>query len=118
MCVALGFGGVSESAEKVARVLLPHLRDNDVPEDAKWAVAALYRLGPAARPALLRALGGADRQQEELIRLLLVDLERPPGSKAELEERSVYNSITTIVHDPAYEAPRDWSMCWLRMIPE
>jgi hypothetical protein len=116
--LALGFGGVHESAETAARVLLPHLRDNAIPEDAKWSVRALYGFGEPVRPSLLRALGGADRQQEELIRLLLLDLDRPPQTKAELEERARWNSVTKVVHDPAVEMQADRSMWWLWAIPE
>lgn len=116
--LALGYGGVSESAEPAARVLLPHLRDNRIPEDAKWSVAAIYGFGPVVRPQLMRALGDADMQQADLLLLLLSDLEDPPETAKELEDRSRFNKVTRLVHDPAVEQQADRSMWWLRYLPE
>lgn len=111
--LALGFGGVGASAHLAAPILLPHLRDNDIPEDAKWAVAALYRFGPDVFPILIRALPDADAQQHDLLRLLIADLVQPPRDRAELESRRNWNRITRQVFDPAIEPPREQSMDWL-----
>ncbi|MFU8830437.1 MAG: hypothetical protein ACNA8P_13520, partial [Phycisphaerales bacterium] len=69
----LGTGGVSASVEKAAPILIPHLRDNDIPEDAKFAIFALYRFGDAVVPLLEAALPDADEQQAQAIRLLLLN---------------------------------------------
>ena len=116
--LVLGYGGVGESAPKAARVLLPHLRDNRIPRDATFAVGALYGLGPAVRPSLLTALAGADEQQSKLIRLVLLDLERPPQTQRELEDRLRLNPVTRLVFDPAVQGPPGDSMSWLRSLPE
>lgn len=111
--MALGRGGVRESAEAAAEVLLPHLRDNDIEEDAKWCVWALYGFGDAVVPALKRALPGSDEQQRELILLLLLDIERPPMSRDDLERRKTLNRVAQSVFDPAIEGPLDDTMSWL-----
>jgi hypothetical protein len=114
--LTLGFGGVSSQAKAVSRVLLPHLRDNDIPEDAKWCTAALYRLGKPVEPFLRAALENADAQQRKLIELLLLDLERPPQTAGEFESRRAYNDISSAVFDPAVEPPLDDWMGWLRRV--
>lgn len=111
--LALGLGGVTESAGAAAPVLMPHLRDNDIPEDAKWAVAALYRLGDGITPVLDAALPGADDQQRDLIFLLKQDLASPPATRQELEERALMHHITATVFDPAVSLPLDDCMWWL-----
>ncbi|GJM19401.1 MAG: hypothetical protein DHS20C14_16140 [Phycisphaeraceae bacterium] len=110
--LALGFGGVGESAPVAAPVLLPHLRDNDIREDAKWVVAALYRFGPAVLPMLREALPGADEQQQSLLQLLILDLTDPPAP-GEDPERVGLNKITRTVFDPAVNPPRDDWMGWV-----
>jgi len=114
--MALGFGGVSASAGVAAPVLLPHLRDNDIPEDAKWCVHALYGFGRAVLPAVLEAIPGADEQQRQLLRLLVLDLESPPVTREQLERRARFNTIAGSVFDPAYCPPRDECLWWVRYV--
>jgi hypothetical protein len=116
--MVLGYGGVSESAPRAARVLLPHLRDNRIQRDATFAVGALYGLGPAVRPSLLTAMAGADEQQSKLIRLVLLDLETPPRTQGELEDRLRLNPVTRMVFDPAVQGPPGDTMSWLWSLPE
>lgn len=110
--MVLGLGGVAGSAALAAPILLPHLRDNDTPEDAKWAVHALYGFGEAVLPMLREALPDADRQQSELIELLILDVTSPPTSRKELEARAALNSIATSVLDPAVTTP-ELNVWWL-----
>ncbi len=114
--LTLGFGGVSSQAKSAARVLLPHLRDNDIPEDAKWCAAALYRLGQAVEPFLRAALEKSDAQQRKLIELVLLDLEQPPQTADEFETRRALNDISSAVFDPAVQPPLDDWMGWLRRL--
>jgi hypothetical protein len=116
--LVLGYGGVGESAPRAARVLLPHLRDNEIQRDATFAVGALYGLGASVRPSLLTALASADEQQSKLIRLVLLDLERPPKTQGELEDRLRLNPVTRLVYDPAVQGPPGDSMSWLWSLPE
>ncbi len=99
----LGMMGSNIAVEHCAAELLPHLRDNDIDFDAVMAAPALYRLGPAVMPALLRARPGADQQQAELIDLLILDLTNPPSTHAELVERKGRQSITENYFDPAIQ---------------
>jgi len=99
----LGMMGSSIAVEPCAAELLPHLRDNDIQFDAVMATPALYRLGPAVIPSLLRARDMADRQQGEMIDLLLLDLTHPPTTNDELVARKGMQSITKNSHDPAIE---------------
>ncbi|MFG0293421.1 MAG: hypothetical protein ACF8MJ_09755 [Phycisphaerales bacterium JB050] len=101
MCaLILGAGGVSDSVDKVAPILIPHLRDNDINEDAKHAIYSLYRFGESVVPYLEAALPRADEQQGQAIRLLLLDLRDKPQTQADLEARKRMHRITEVVHDP------------------
>jgi hypothetical protein len=108
----LARGGVYESVERISEILLPHLRDNTIREDAKFAVYALGGMGPELLPYLKDALITADAQQRDLVQLLIVDIMDPPITQSEIESRARYNTITQTVHDPAVQQPgRTWS--WL-----
>lgn len=97
----LGRAGISRCVEPVSKILLPHLRDNDISDDAKFSVYALGGFGPELLPYLKDALPGADDQQRDLISLLIVNLIDPVFTDDERAQRSVYNSITQAVHDPS-----------------
>ena len=112
--LALGFGRQAVSTDVAAPILVPHLRDNDIHEDAKWCVHALHGLGHAVVRHLEAARPNADEQQRELIELLTLDLNSPPTSRAELESRRGFNHISRSVFDPAVEPPKDDWMGWLR----
>lgn len=99
----LGMNGVQDRLADTAAVLLLHLRDNDIPGDACMACPALYRLGPKVRPFLLAALDDADTQQEEAIRLLLLDFESPPETEDDLWRRLLMQNLTEHIFDPALE---------------
>lgn len=114
--LALGTGGVSASVEKAAPILIPHLRDNDIPEDAKFAIYALYRFGNAVVPLLEAALPDADEQQAQAIRLLLLNLREPPRHEADFERRKRMHRITSVVHDPSITMVQD-HFYWLHYVP-
>lgn len=97
----LARAGVHQSVERVSQILLPHLRDNTIHEDAKHAVFALGGMGPELLPYLKDVLATADQQQRDLVQLLMVNIMDPSFSDQEREQRSHYNSITTTVQDPA-----------------
>lgn len=99
--VALGFGGRSNAAIRAASILIPHLRDNRIPCDAVLAAGALYRFGPAVSPALVKALDApVDRQQAEVLRLILRDLNQPPVTAEDFRARRGSQRICAGWADP------------------
>lgn len=113
----LGRAGVDQSVRKASEILLPHLRDNDISEDAKWAVHALGGFGPPILPLLRDALEDADEQQRSLIQLLMTNLLDPPTTESQLRDRARYNTITSTVSDPATQQSASyWS--WLGSLPD
>ena len=69
--------------EDAAGVLVEHLADNDVSEDAVRAMYALKCLGPAALPALETARAtSTDAQQRLAAELVLAELHTPGSSRA------------------------------------
>ncbi len=103
---ALGMNEITNRLKETVSILVFHLRDNEIPEDACMACAALFRLGPVTAP-LLRSEKELDAQQVESIRLLLMDFESPPKTKHELAGRRSMQKISKLVYDPAiqYDAP-------------
>ena len=117
--LALARGGVSESAERVLPILLPHLRDNDIEKDAHWCAHAIYQLGEAARPTLERtARDTDDAQQKELVTLILMHLDGPASTRAEARRRERLNTITGMFRDPILVDPGSWNMWWLPGVSE
>lgn len=99
----LGMNGIKDELPTVASILIPHLRDNDIFQDACMACSALYRLGEDVRPYLLEAIPNADGQQEKTIQLILADLEGPPTSSEGRAERRRLQDISISVYDPALQ---------------
>lgn len=108
----LGRAGVAQSVERASQILLPHLRDNTIWGDAKFSVFGLGGFGEELLPYLSSALPTADKQQRDLITLLIMDVKDPPTSDEDLRTRSRYNSITSTVYDPASQDPPGY-MSWM-----
>lgn len=69
-CV-LAFSQRSAHTDRICQILIPHLRDNQIPGDGAWARLALRSLGDFARANILSALPVAvDAQQRTSLRLL------------------------------------------------
>ncbi len=107
----LGFAGAEAHADRAVPILLPHLRDNEIPEDAKWAAPALYRFGPVALPQLEGALADADDQQRALLKLIIDHL-RANGQQGVVEVAG-RNTITALVADPVLQPPWVTATYWL-----
>jgi hypothetical protein len=90
------------SADAICAALLPRLRESAGKPAAAWAIMALYRLGPAARPHAQSALPAADARQTACIQLLLRDWTDPPRSTAEAARRGRL-PLSVLYHDPAWE---------------
>jgi len=104
----LGATGQSDLAGEVAPVLLPHLRDNDIANDAMAAAVALYRLGGPVEPYLTEALADADEQQRSAIELILWDLESPPVTNYDFEQRRKMCRLSPNFRDPLIEMNPQW----------
>lgn len=85
---ALGHGRKVCVADRVAKILIPHLRSNRIQGDATIAMIALIRLGPAAEPRIEEARRTAvDDQQAKLLDVLAAEI-RNPGSVARTNWRT------------------------------
>lgn len=72
--VAAGLSRLDRLAQEAVPILLEHLKDNGVPEDATMAAAALLHFGPEIAPLVERHWNAADPQQRKLIRGVLAGL--------------------------------------------
>jgi len=107
--------GVTQLIEPTCAILLPDLRDNDVEEDAKYAVWALYGFGQDLLPIIRREMPSADQQQRDLMQLLMLDIKDPPKDEAEQEQRGRrYNTVTRVVFDPVISPPQGVGWWWIR----
>jgi len=114
--IILARAGVIESMDRASLIILPHLRDNDIEDDAKFCLWALTGFGKDLLPILKAAMPSADAQQRDCMMLLTIDLINPPKNSAERIERSRYNSITKNVYDPVVEPPRADTWAWLNSL--
>ena len=104
----LARAGITDRIDRVSAVLIPHLRDNDIPDDAKSAVFALGGYGKELLPHLDRARDQADAQQLELIGLLVEHINNPDAPHSTTRR----SSITQAVANPAaHNAGASWG--WL-----
>lgn len=87
----------------VVREMIDHLCDNQITGDAMMACHALHMLGRKAEGALVSWRHHQDPQAARLIELLLIDLDHPPRTDAELRQRRSMHEITCLYHDPAVE---------------
>lgn len=99
----LGMNGIKDELPAVASILIPHLRDNDIFQDACMACSALYSLGEDVRPYLLETIPNADGQQEKTIHLILADLDGPPSSSEARAKRRRMQVISSAFYDPALQ---------------
>ena len=111
--VCLGATADRDHVARIAQILIPHLRDNQIAGDALMAGCALYRLGPAARTALTEARAAADAQQGQIIDLILFDLANPPRSEADFKKRKGMQTVWGDLYDPiAWFKPQDLEIGW------
>jgi len=75
----LGQGGKTYLAERLASILIPHLRDNRLRSDAGCAAYALRKLGSSVRNPLHAALGSDDAQQRSLAGKILDSIQHADG---------------------------------------
>lgn len=86
--------------DRTSAMLIPHLADNDISDDACLATRLLFGLGKPVIPYLTPYLSSADRQQRDLVELILRELEGPPKTPAEDAYRKSLNRITEHFHYP------------------
>lgn len=90
---------------EAAPILVSHLKDNAIGEDAKFAASALRAVGPLAIPYLQSAARSADEQQRHTALLVLLDLITEPTEAESL--RRPLQHISTIYFDPPRLTPAD-----------
>ncbi len=95
----LAEAGRTQYADRLARILAPHLADNQLSSDASAAAHALGRLGPAVRSQIAALVSSRDRQQAVLARLLLYHIDHPDAPPGVVDVPH-FNSM---VHDPVVE---------------
>ncbi|MEM7164696.1 MAG: HEAT repeat domain-containing protein [Planctomycetota bacterium] len=96
----LGWGRQTIGLPRACDILIEHLADNNIPDDACLSCQALYRLGKAAVPFLQEQQHSSDRQQRDLVQLLLLNINEPTTDPEELQARYRLNRITTLDWDP------------------
>lgn len=99
---ALGWAGKGTAdVDRIAAILVPHLKDNRISGDAVIAGGALFRLGKAVAPKLTEALRTAtDEQQSDFLRLILRDLQDPPKTDRDFEKRRGSIRAMPDINDP------------------
>ena len=97
----LGYAGDRDAAADIARVLIPHLTNNRISGDARAAVPALYRCGPAILPHLKSQLDQHDEQARAIMLHIIERLEHPGRTLKECE--APLPEVTGLVHDPLTE---------------
>jgi len=109
----LGCTGRTAALEDAAPILIEHLRDNDIRGDAIMAAIALFQFGDDVLPYIAFALRNADEQQQRLTWLIMLDLDRPPQNRRELERRKDLHDITDRHFDPLIQHnPKDIDLRW------
>lgn len=81
-----------------APILISHLKDNAISEDAKFAASALRAAGPASLPYLHAAIHSSDDQQRTTAQFIALDLITEPEESASL--RRSLQHISTSFADP------------------
>ncbi|MBN2327791.1 MAG: hypothetical protein JXR73_11615 [Candidatus Omnitrophica bacterium] len=99
----LGATGRSAQIEKMAQILIPHLKHDDTRLNACMAAHALYKSGEAVIPFLSAYRDSPDEQQRAAVRLILMDLKSPPKTKAELLARRKFHDLSPTKPDPAFQ---------------
>jgi hypothetical protein len=112
--VILGFARQQSESQRVAEILIPHLKDNRIESDAVMAACALYRMGGPIRPYVEAALRNApDSQSRGLLRLILLDLKEPPINNNDYARRKGMQTAVKGIHDPvAWLTPYQFSLRW------
>lgn len=102
----LGAQGVQGYASSIAEILIPHLADNRIDEDALEAAYALKQLGPAALPWLPTA--AVDEQQAYFLEALRDEIHMP-GSSSNNEGR--WDISQSAPYGPvAYYRPKSYDL--------
>lgn len=96
----LGRAGDDTAVAKTAEILIDHLEDNDVRNDACLACQGLFGLGDAAVPYLKKWRNSSDSQQRALVELLYLNITDPTIDPDEIERRRGLVRITSLDLDP------------------
>ncbi|MFK7959668.1 MAG: hypothetical protein AB8G96_04015 [Phycisphaerales bacterium] len=72
-----GFANFGHCNDAVAEVLIDHLQDNDIREDARLAIPALHSMGESILPMLRRHVDHGDDQSRAILLALIERIEHP-----------------------------------------
>ncbi len=93
-----GYSGLTDLIPVAAPILIEHLRDNSIPDDAKVAAPSLFRFGPEVLPYLCEHVDSDDRQLRAIARAIIERLEYPDRLLHRLENPMPHISVRT--NDP------------------
>ena len=94
--------------ERVCSILIEHLEDNEVRNDASLSSTALARLGRPALPSLFENRGSLDVQQRDLIELVIRKIEGKPTAAHELNVLFTPDRETPSVNIPTIPKRVRW----------
>lgn len=107
--VVLGNAARTRHCERIAAVLVPHLRDNKIEGDALEAMHALKRLGSPVIPFLESALEfSTDKQERVCLESTLAEI-KSPGSSRKIKQAVDGRPISQRYVHPA----ADWAPRWV-----
>ena len=107
--VVLGNAARTRHCERIAAVLVPHLRDNKIEGDALEAMHALKRLGSPVIPFLESALeSSTDKQERVCLESTLAEI-KSPGSSRKIKQAVDGMPISRRCAHPA----ADWAPRWV-----
>jgi len=89
----------------IAPILIEHLEDNRIPNDALLAMEGLFSLGTGSIAWLESSRAGDDPQAAACARLLKLELGGPAKTEAEREQRGQLTNLTHKCENPL----REWS---------
>lgn len=102
----LGATGRYEQVEKIVKILIPHLKNDNVFENACMAAYALCHLGKPALAYLRPHVNAPDEQQRSAVKLIVKDIESPPETRADLVSRKRLHNLSSSIYDPAVQQHR------------
>lgn len=97
----LAVTGRHREAAKIAEILIPHLKDDRVNQNACHATHGLYNLGKKGLPYLKPFASSADKQQGTMVRFIISEIEGPERSEDLNPEPKPVQCISRAVINPA-----------------
>ncbi len=90
-----------DETHRITEVLIPHLEDDRVGQNAGYATRALYEMGEKVVPYLQPYTYSSDEQQSRMTRFIIQEIEAAKLGEAGVSERRVEQCVTDVVANPA-----------------